>query len=87
MGIKRRDKLNEAFDHMVNHVSEAVRNAEEALAPAIDEMVHNAQQLTRELFSLTQEEAESLGATLKRDIHKAKSASKQQRNELKDWRN
>ena len=85
MDIKDRDKLIEAFDHMVDHVSDAIHNAEEALAPTVDEMVHNAQQLARELFVLSQEEAESLGATLKRDMHKANKTLNQQRKELKDW--
>jgi len=85
MDIKDRDKLVEAFDHMVDHVSDAIHDAEEALAPTIEEMVHNAQQLARELFVLTQEEAESLGATLKRDMHKANKTLNQQRKELKDW--
>ena len=80
-----REKLVAAFDHMVENVGEAVHEAEEALAPTIDEMVHNAQQLARELFALTQEEAESLGATLKRDLHKANKTLNQQRKELKDW--
>jgi hypothetical protein len=85
MDIKDKDKLIAAFDHMVDHVSEAIHNAEEALAPTIDEMVHNAQQLARELYVLTQEEAESLGETLKRDMHKANKTLNQQRKELKDW--
>jgi len=80
-----KDKLVAAFEHMVESVSDAVHEAEEALAPTIDEMVHNAQQLARELFTLSQEEAESLGATLKRDLHKANKTLNQQRKELKDW--
>jgi len=52
MEINDKDKLVAAFDHMVENVSEAIHNAEEALAPTVDEMVHNAQQLARELFAL-----------------------------------
>ena len=85
MEINDKDKLVAAFEHMVENVSDAIHDAEEALAPTVDEMVHNAQQLARELFTLTQEEAESLGATLKRDMHKANKALNQQRKELKDW--
>ena len=85
MDIKDRDKLIEAFDHMVDQVSDAIHDAEEALSPTVDEMVHNAQQLARELYALTQEEAESLGATLKRDMHKANKTLNQQGKELKDW--
>jgi len=85
MEINDREKLVAAFEHMVENVSESMHQAEEALAPTIDEMVHNAQHLAREVFTLTQEEAESLGATLKRDIHKANKAMNQQSKELKDW--
>ncbi len=85
MEINDREKLVAAFEHMVENVSESVHKAEEALAPTIDEMVHNAQQLAREVYTLTQEEAESLGATLKRDMQKANQVMNQQRKELKDW--
>jgi cell division septum initiation protein DivIVA len=80
-----RDKLVAAFDHMVENVNESIHQAEEALAPTIDEMVHNAQQLAREIYSLTQEEAESLGTTLKRDMQKANQVLNQQSKELRDW--
>lgn len=79
------EKLVAAFDHMVENVSEAIHEAEEAIGPTVDEMVHNAQVLARELFALTQEEAESLGETLKRDMHKANTTLNQQGKELKDW--
>ena len=85
MDIKDREKLIAAFDHMVENVGQAIHEAEEALAPTIDEMVHNAQQLARELYTLSQEEAESLGDTLKRDMVKANRTLNQQRKELKDW--
>ncbi len=85
MEINDRDKLVAAFNHMVDNVSETIHDAEEALAPTVDEMVHNAQVLARELFALTQEEAESLGTTLKRDMQKANKTLNQQGKELKDW--
>ncbi len=85
MEINDREKLVAAFEHMVETVHESVHQAEEALAPTIDEMVHNAEQIAREIHALTQEEAESLGATLKRDLHKANRVLNQQRKELRDW--
>ena len=85
MDIGDREKLVAAFDHMVENVGRAVHEAEEALAPTIDEMIHNAQTLARELFALSQEEAESLGSTLKRDMQKANQVLNRQRKELKDW--
>ncbi len=85
MDIRGREKLVAAFDHMVDQVSEAIHNAEEAIAPTVEEMVHNAQLLARELFVLSQEEAESLATTLKRDMQKANKTLNQQSKELKDW--
>ena len=85
MDRKDTEKLVAAFEHMVEEVGEAIHDAEEALAPTVDEMVHNAQQIARDLYALSQEEAEILGAALKRDLHKANQAMNQQGKELKDW--
>jgi len=85
MEINNREKLVAAFEHMVENVNESMHEAEEALAPTVDEMVHNAQQIAHEIYALTEEEADSLGATLKRDIHKANEALNQQGKELRDW--
>jgi len=85
MDIKQREKLIAAYDHMVENVSAAIHDAEEALAPTVDEMVHNAQLLARDLYALSQEEAESLADTLRRDMHKADQALNRQSKELKDW--
>ena len=37
---------------MIDSVNESMHQADEALAPSIDEMVHNAQQLARDLYTL-----------------------------------
>ena len=79
------EKLIEAFDHMVENVNQAIHDAEEALAPSVDEMVSNAQSLAHELFSLSKKESERLGKALKRDIKSANKILNQQRKELKDW--
>jgi len=70
---------------MVENVSQALHEAEEALAPTIDELVHNAQTLSSEIHKLSQEESEKLGEALKRDIQKANKTLNQQKKELKDW--
>ena len=80
-----REKLVAAFEHMIDSVNESVHSAEEALAPTIDEMVHNAELLVRDIYRLTEEEAESLGATLKRDMHKANQVLNEQSKEIRDW--
>ena len=85
MEIKDREKLIAAFDHMIENVSESMHQAEEALAPTVEEMVHNAQQMAREIYALTQEEADSLGRTLKRDMHKANEVLNQQSKDIHNW--
>ena len=79
------EKLIKAFDHMVETVSQAVHEAEEALAPTVDEMIQSAQILASDIHKLTEEESERLGKALKRDIHKANKTLNQQKKELKDW--
>ena len=79
------EKLIKAFDHMVEEVNQSIHKAEDALKPGVEEMVNNAQKLARDLYTLTQEESESLANTLKRDLHKANKAMNQQGKELKDW--
>ncbi len=79
------ERLTQAFDHLVEQVGDALHDAEEALAPTIDELVHNAQVTTREIFALTQEEVEILGNTLKRDLHKANQALNREGKELSQW--
>ena len=86
MDIKSdREKLVKAFDHMVENVSHSIHVAEEAVSPTIDEMVHNAQRITADLFKLTKKESERLGKALKRDIKSAHKTINQQGKELKDW--
>lgn len=80
-----RSKLIEAFDHMVEDVSEAMHEAEEALAPTVDEMIHNAQVLARDLYSISQEESETLAQALRDELADANKVINQQRKEFKDW--
>ncbi len=85
MDIDDREKLVRAFEHMVEQVGDAIDEAEEAIAPTVDEMVHNAQVLARDLYALTQEEAESLGEALRRDIHKANETLNREGKQWRDW--
>jgi len=85
MNIKDREKLVAAYEHMIDSVGAALHEAEEALAPTVEEMVNNAQQLAREIFTLSQEDAEMLGDTLRRDMHRADEILNRQSKELRDW--
>ena len=80
-----KDKLVEAFDHMVEQVNESIHKAEESLGPTIEEMVHNAQTIARDLYALTQEESEALAKTLKKDLRNANEAMNKEGKEMKDW--
>lgn len=79
------EKLVKAFEHMVENVNQAIHEAEEAIGPGIEEMIHNAQAVARDIYALSQEESDSLARALKRDLHKANKAINQQQKELKDW--
>ncbi len=79
------EKLVKAFEHMVESVSQSIHDAEEAIGPGVEEMIHNAQEVARDIYALSQEESDSLAKALKRDLHKANKAINQQQKELKDW--
>ena len=70
---------------MVENVSQTIHDAEEALAPTIDEMVHNAAAIAEGIHKLSREETEHLSKALKRDIKSANKALNQQSKEIKDW--
>ena len=80
-----KDKLVEAFDHMVDQVNQSIHKAEESLSPTIDEMVHNAQKMARDVYALTQEESEHLAKTLKKDLRNANKAMNKEGKEMRDW--
>lgn len=80
-----KEKLTKAFDHMVEQVGQSIHKAEETLGPSLEEMVHNAQKMARDLYALSQEESDALAKALRRDLHKANQTLNQQRKELKDW--
>ena len=79
------EKLVKAFEHMIQHVSEAIQETGEAIGPGIEEMIHNAEKMARDIYALSQEESESLARALKRDLQKANQTLNRQGKELKDW--
>lgn len=80
-----KDKLVEAFDHMVDQVNQSIHKAEESLGPTIEEMVNNAQKMARDLYALTQEESEQLANTLKKDLRNANEAINKEGKEMREW--
>ena len=84
---EQKDKLLQAFNHMVDEVHAAIEKAEETLSPTIDEMVKNAQTLSKNLYALTTDEAKSLSESLKRDIAHARKYMDTDGKEFKEWLN
>jgi hypothetical protein len=80
-----RKKLAQAFANMAEHINRAIHDTEEWLAPTIDEMVNNAKTLTKEIHTLSQEEAAFLSEAMKLEIETADKALSEQKKELGDW--
>ena len=84
---EQKDKLLQAFNHMVDEVHAAIEKAEETLSPTIDEMVKNAQTISKNLYALTADEAKSLSEHLKRDIANARKYMDTDGKEFREWLN
>ncbi len=82
-----KDKLLKAYDRMVDELHAAVEKAEETLSPTIDEMIKNAENLTKKAYMLTQDEMKTITEHLKRDISHVREYMKTDGNELKQWLN
>lgn len=82
-----KDKLLKAYNHMVDELHAAVEKAEETLSPTIDEMLKNAEQLSKKAYALTQDEAKSISEHLKRDIAHAREYMQTDGKEFKQWLN
>jgi len=81
------DRLLKAFNHMVEELHAAVEKAEETLSPTVDEMVQNAEKITRNIYALTADEAKSITAQLKRDIAHAREYMQTEGKEFNAWLN
>ena len=79
------DKLLKAFNHMLDELHAAVEKAEEAVAPTVDEMLQNAEKITRKAYALTQDEAKSISQQIKRDIADAREYMQTEGKEFNQW--
>ncbi len=82
-----KDKLLKAYDRMVDELHAAVEKAEETLSPTIDEMLQNAERLSKKAFALTQDEAKSISDSLKKEITHAREYMQTDGKEFKEWLN
>ncbi len=82
-----KDKLLKAYNRMVDELHAAVEKAEETLSPTIDEMLKNAENLTKKAYALTQDEIKGISEHLKRDIASAREHMQTDGKEFKQWLN
>ncbi len=80
-----KDRLLQAYNHMVDELYAAIEKAEEKLSPTVDEMMTNAEQMTKKLYALTQDEAQTVAEHVKRDISHARRYMQTEGKELRDW--
>ena len=80
-----KDKLLQAFNHMVDELHAAVEKAEEKIPPTIEEMVKNTEEVSKKLYELTSEEAKHLSASFRREVSNARDYLETEGKELNDW--
>ena len=80
-----KDKLLEAFNHMVDEMHGAINRAEEKLGPTLEEMVSNAEKMSKEVYALTQDEMKSVSEQVKREISNAREYMKTEGHDLNQW--
>jgi len=81
------DRLLKAFNHMLDELHAAVEKAEETLSPTVDEMLQNAEKMTRKVYALTTDEAKSLTTQLRREITQAREYMQTEGREFNAWLN
>jgi hypothetical protein len=81
----RKDKLLQAFNHMMDELYAAMDKAEKTLSPSIDELVKNSEQMTKKMYALTQDEIKSISESIKRDIAHAREYLEKDGKELNEW--
>ena len=83
----QKDKLLQAFNHMMDEMFNAMEKAEQTLSPTVEEMLNNAEKMTKQMYALTQDEVKSISAHVKRDIANAREYMKTDGKELNQWFN
>jgi gas vesicle protein len=80
-----KDKLLQAFNHMIDELHATIEKAEEKIAPTLDEMITNAEKMSKQLYALTQDEIRLVSEHVKRDIAHAKEYMQSEGHELNQW--
>lgn len=80
-----RDKLEVAYEHMLEVAKEFVTNAREHSGPVIKDALKEAREKASEISELTNEEIEKLSDYIEKDLTEAAGFMEQQERELADW--
>ncbi len=82
-----KDKLLQAFNHMVDEMHAAIEKAEETLAPTLEEIINRTEATTKKLYALTQDEARALSEHIKRDFTHARRYMQTEGRDFRQWLN
>jgi len=82
----RKERLAQAYDHMLEGVRDWIQELEDATVPAIEKALDNAREKTMELNELTREEADKVGEYLRRDLlHLGEHLDEKKDDDLRSW--
>lgn len=79
------EKLVHAYNRMMERVKAALEHAEHDTLPTVQQHIESAKKKAVELGELTREEAEKIGAYVKRDLHDAADYLTTTGRELATW--
>ena len=82
----RADKLVEAYNQMMQHISESLSHSKESTGPKLRKAIEAAEEKLDELGELTREEIDKVSDYVKRDIQEMGNYfASPEAQELKDW--
>ena len=79
------DTLGAVYETMYEHVAENLHKAKDKTGPLIHQLVDEAKEKAKEIEEVTEEDAEKLGAWLKRDLDDVISYLSETEYAVKDW--
>jgi rubrerythrin len=79
------DSLGAVYETMYEHVAENLHKAKEKTGPLIHQLVDEAKEKAKEIEEVTEDDAEKLGAWLKRDLDDVISYLSETEYAVKDW--
>ena len=79
------DSLGAIYETMYEHVAENLHKAKDKTGPLIHQLIDEAKDKAKEIEEVTEEDAEKLGAWLKRDLDDVISYLSETEYAVKDW--